>query len=332
MPLSAAQLGKLSRKSLSMMQKTRFEAAPSSPKNKKKKRPPQKNLSRKLPSINPRRSQQPLIDSGIHPRIDMHGRERKSTPSSDPLSYSSSTLPRPKTKQQTKKGKAEKDAGLRWVVDSREQLEYVASRRNELESRGTIARRMYDRKMANNTTSINFDGFGENKIEYVSDMMRSFVSRDKFEGYERRDPFQDLKRAKQLKQMLQKSNIDLGSGFGGNDSAWITDNQASSKKVRDAVKVEEEKFGKRDPFVDIKRARALKQQLQKSTVDLGSGFGGNPEAWITDKQFCQMVVDKALSSGEFKGRDPSKDRAVAKALKKHLQRTTLQLGFDNRYM
>jgi hypothetical protein len=100
---------------------------------------------------------------------------------------------------------------------------------------------MYERKMANNTTSINFDGFGENKIEYVSDMMRSFVPRDQFEGFERRDPFQDLKRAKQLKQMLQKSNIDLGSGFGGNDAAWITDNQASSKKVLEAVALDERK-------------------------------------------------------------------------------------------
>ena len=106
-------------------------------------------------------------------RIDMHGRERKSTPSSDPLAYSSNTLPRPKSKSQNEgrlKAKGD-DPKLRWVVDSREQLEYVASRRNELESRGTIAKRMYDRKMANNTTSINFDGFGENKIEYVSDMM-----------------------------------------------------------------------------------------------------------------------------------------------------------------
>mmetsp|Transcript_18115 Transcript_18115/g.33651 ORF Transcript_18115/g.33651 Transcript_18115/m.33651 type:complete len:330 (-) Transcript_18115:23-1012(-) len=329
MPLTAAQLGKLTRKSVSMMQKTKFEATPSSPKNKSKKKKRQPKPSRSLPSIpRARRGGGKEIT-----RTDMHGRVRKSTPSSDPLSYSSSTLPRPKTKQQTKKGKVEKDdAGLRWVVDSREQLEYVASRRNELESRGTIAKRMYERKMANNTTSINFDGFGENKIEYVSDMMRSFVPRDQFEGFERRDPFQDLKRAKQLKQMLQKSNIDLGSGFGGNDAAWITDNQASSKKVLEAVALDERKFGKRDPFKDIKRARALKQQLQKSTLDLGSGFGGNPEAWITDKQFCQQVVDKALSSGEFKGRDPSKDRAHAKALKKYLQRTTLQLGFDSRYM
>ena len=128
-------------------------------------------------------------------RRDMHGRERKSTPSSDPLHYSSNTLPRPKTKQQgSKKGEADKN--LRWVVDSREQLEYVASRRSELESRGTIAKRMYDRKMANNTTSISFDGFGENKIEYVSDMMRSYAGAEKME---RRDPFQDLKRAKQVR-------------------------------------------------------------------------------------------------------------------------------------
>ena len=261
-------------------------------------------------------------------RRDMHGRERKSTPSSDPLHYSSNTLPRPKTKQQgSKKGEGNKN--LRWVVDSREQLEYVASRRSELESRGTIARRMYDRKMANNTTSISFDGFDDNKIEYVSDMMRSYAGADTME---RRDPFADLRRAKQLKQQLQKSNVDLGSGFGGNPVAWITDKQAGWKKVEDAKVTEGAGGGLRDPFADLKKAKQLKQQLQKSSVDLGSGFGGNPVAWVTDKQAgWKKVEDAKIREGNM-GRNPAEDRAVAKALKKHLQRTTLQLGFDNRYM
>ncbi|GMH48322.1 hypothetical protein TrRE_jg7632 [Triparma retinervis] len=320
-------------------------------------------------------------------RIDMHGRERKSTPSSDPLAYSSNTLPRPKSKSQNEgrlKAKGD-DPKLRWVVDSREQLEYVASRRNELESRGTIAKRMYDRKMANNTTSINFDGFGENKIEYVSDMMRCYVDRTGMEGYERRDPFADSKKAKQLKQKLQKSNIDLGSGFGGNDAAWITDKQAGWAKVEHAKMqagfagrdpgqdwlnaqklkkylqrttldldhagaiatkdwrtdtqhrmeaASDPKYNhlRRDPFADMKKAKQLKQQLQKSTVDLGTGFGGHNTAWITDKQAGWKKFEDAKKSEGFAGRNPAQDWENAQKLKKYLQRTTLQLGFDKRYM
>ena len=157
------------------------------------------------------------------------------------------------------------------------------------------------------------------------------------EGYERRDPFADSKKAKQLKQKLQKSNIDLGSGFGGNDAAWITDKQAGWAKVEHAKMqagfagrdpgqdwlnaqklkkylqrttldldhagaiatkdwrtdtqhrmeaASDPKYNhlRRDPFADMKKAKQLKQQLQKSTVDLGTGFGGHNTAWITDKQ------------------------------------------------
>ena len=238
----------------------------------------------------------------------------------------------------------------------------------------------YDRKMANNTTTISFDGFGDNKIEYVSDMMRSYKT---VNAKERRDPFQDLKKARQLKVQLQKSNIDLGSGFGGNNTAWITDKQAGWKKVEDAKKQEgfagrnpakdrehakalkkylqrttlnlghagalaskdwktdtqfrmeatsDPSFARRDPFQDIKKARQLKLQLQKSTLDLGSGFGGNNTAWITDKQAGWKKVEDAKKREGFAGRNPAADRDRAKELKKHLQRTTLQLGFDKRYM
>ena len=233
--------------------------------------------------------------------------------------------------------------------------------------------------MANNTTSISFDGFGENKIEYVSDMMRSFAGAEKME---RRDPFADIKKAKQLKQQLQASNVDLGSGFGGNNDAWITDKQAGWKKVEDAKVLEGNKGRNpaadkerakalkkylqrttlslghvgsiptkewrtdqqwsyadnlkgselRDPFADIKKAKQLKQQLQKSTLDLGSGFGGNNDAWITDKQAGWKKVEDAKVKEGNKGRNPAADRERAKALKKYLQRTTLQLGFDLRYM
>ena len=67
--------------------------------------------------------------------------------------------------------------------------------------------------------SKNFDGFGENKIEYVSDMMRCYVDRSGIEGYERRDPFADSKKAKQLKQKLQKSKC-MGNAANGFGTEW----------------------------------------------------------------------------------------------------------------
>jgi hypothetical protein len=43
-------------------------------------------------------------------------------------------------------------------------------------------------------------------------------------------------------------------------------------------------------------------------------------------------VDIALASGEFKGRNPLDDKRKAQALKKYLQRTTIELGSDSRYL
>jgi hypothetical protein len=147
----------------------------------------------------------------------------------------------------------------RWVVDSRLQLEQVAARiyKGEIDSRAKKAAAMRARKKHNTSTSINNEGFGGGQIEYVSDFMRSF-------------------------------NVD------------------------DINKGE-----KRDPFQDLKRAKALKKQLQKSQIDLGSGFGGGDREWITDKQAGQLKVDTALSSGEFKGRNPMDDKRKAQALKKY---------------
>jgi len=118
---------------------------------------------------------------------------------------------------------------------------------------------MRERKAHNTSTSINNEGFGGGDIEYVSDFMRSYDSHN-LNGAEARDPFQDLKRAK-----------------------------------------------------------ALKAHLQKSQIDLGSGFGGAKLMWITDKQAGQMKVDQALASGEFKGRNPGDDKKKAIALKKYVQ-------------
>ena len=380
--ISASQLGKMSRAAMAKTQQKKIKT-----------RPPRKMKEADVRPSKPREVKQNLPKikgkNRASKRLDMHGRERKSTPSSDPLQYSSSTLPRPKSKSQNEgrmaSGGVSGSPGLRWVVDSREQLEYVASRRNELESRGTIAKRMYDRKMANNTTSINFDGFGENKIEYVSDMMRCYIDRSGTKGYERRDPFADSKKAKQLKQKLQKSNIDLGTGFGGHNTAWITDKQAGWAKVEKAKRSEgfagrnpgqdwlnaqklkkylqrttlnlahagaiatkdwrtdtqhrleaasDPKYDylRRNPFADHKKAKQLKQMLQKSNIDLGTGFGGHNTAWITDKQAGWAKVEKAKRSEGFAGRNPGQDWENAQKLKKHLQRTTLQLGFDKRYM
>jgi hypothetical protein len=307
--------------------------------------------------------------------LDQHGRERKSTPSSDPLQYRSHTLPRPPSdlsapSQLPNKSDGGIPASMRWVVDSREQLAKVATLAlTECESRGTIQRRLQERKTANTTTSIHWN----DKIEYTTNTQRSFV----VPGGTPRDPYADLKRAKQLKTQLQQSRIDLGSGFGGNDEAWVTDKQHFERVVEAAKKqagfegrnpgddarrakelkkylqrttLELSHGGKtdwitntmrsymvpdgspRDPFADLKRAKQLKQALQKSQVDLGSGFGGNDEAWVTDKQFFEKVVEDAKKQAGFEGRNPAADREKAKELKKYLQRTTLQLGFDERYM
>jgi len=117
--------------------------------------------------------------------------------------------------------------------------------------------------MANNTTSIHWT----DKIEYTTDMMRSFEGAKK---YPNRDPFQDLKKAKQLKQQLQTSNIDLGTGFGGSEDAWTTDNKAWDDRV--ALAVSKENGGKgRNPNDDKRKAFALKQALQRTTLRLGFG-------------------------------------------------------------
>ena len=88
----------------------------------------------------------------------------------------------------------------------------------------------------------------------------------------------------------------------------------------------------RDPFADIKKAKSLKQALQKSQVDLGSGFGGSDTAWVTDMTANWAKVEAAKSDPKNAGNNPVADKQRAKELKKHLQRTTLQLGFDARYM
>jgi hypothetical protein len=301
---------------------------------------------------------------------------RKGTPNFSNDEYKSKTLPRSNSR-------GTEGTSLRWEVDSRIQLEKVATKiyAGEVDSREKKAGAMAARKKHNTTTSINNEGFGGGDIEYISDFMRSYSSKN-LEGAEMRDPFQDLKRAKQLKKQLQKSQIDLGSGFGGGDRKWITDKQAGALKVERALasgefagrnpaddKKKAQALKKylqrttlelahaeavqpndwrtdfqfsyadnlkgaelRDPFADIKRAKMLKAQLQRSQIDLGSGFGGGDRAWITDKQAGQLKVDKALMSGEFAGRNPADDKKKAQALKKYLQRTTLQLGFDRRYM
>ena len=144
--ISPSQLGMMSRKAGSIMQR-RQRLPPRS--SGSKKGAGQESDKRVGNSNNNKASERgavatlPKIDkrTGGLKRLDMHGRERKSTPSSDPLCYSSSTLPRPKS-QNEDIGEKKNSANLRWVVDSREQLEHVASRRNELESRGTIAKRM----------------------------------------------------------------------------------------------------------------------------------------------------------------------------------------------
>ena len=294
--------------------------------------------------------------------------DRKSTPTTDPLHYKSRTLPRPQSRPQNNPKE-----NLRWVVDSRVQLEETAARRDELESRGTIARRMRARKMANNSTSIHWT----DKVEYTTDMMRSYADADK---YPNRDPFADLKRAKQLKQQLQTSTLDLGTGFGGSKDVWTTDNRAWDNRVAAAVAKENGGKGRnplddkrkafalkqalqkttlnldmghksdwlsdmqvsqshagtgtpRDPFADRKRAIQLKQQLQTSTLDLGTGFGGSKDVWTTDNRAWDNRVAAAVAKENGgKGRNPLDDKRKAFALKQALQKTTLQLGFDDRYM
>jgi len=89
----------------------------------------------------------------------------------------------------------------------------------------------------------------------------------------------------------------------------------------------------RDPFQDVKRAKQLKQQLQKSTLDLGTGFGGDKDVWTTDNRAWDERVALAVSQENGgKGRDPRDDKRKAFSLKQALQKTTLQLGFDERYM
>ena len=120
---------------------------------------------------------------------------------------------------------------------------------------------MRARKMANNSTSIHWT----DKVEYTTDMMRSYADADK---YPNRDPFADLKRAKQLKQQLQTSTLDLGTGFGGSKDVWTTDNRAWDNRV--AAAVAKENGGKgRNPLDDKRKAFALKQALQKTTLQLG---------------------------------------------------------------
>ena len=296
--LTPQQRGQLSRKAASLMLRKMFvETLPdgsrhpskSKKTNTKAKRnktptqtlPPRKSLHTKSATTLPPLTQSASssnhgvgdldLELDTNSNLDFTGDprgSRKSTPTTDPLHYRSRTLPRPQSRQLKKKKKnasAEDEAteNLRWVVDSRVQLAATAARRSELDSRGTIARRMRDRKMANNTTSIHWT----DKIEYTTDMMRSFEGAKK---YPNRDPFQDLKKAKQLKQQLQTSNIDLGTGFGGSEDAWTTDNKAWDDRV--ALAVSKENGGKgRNPNDDKRKAFALKQALQRTTLRLGFG-------------------------------------------------------------
>jgi hypothetical protein len=129
-----------------------------------------------------------------------------------------------------------------------------------------------------------------------------------------------------FRRYLQRTTLALGHAGAVPSSDWRTDFQYSF----DAAELE--KGEKRDPFQDLKKAKQLKKQLQKSQIDLGSGFGGGDRKWITDKQAGQQKVDMALASGEFKGRNPLDDKRKAQALKKYLQRTTIELGSDSRYL
>jgi len=125
---------------------------------------------------------------------------------------------------------------------------------------------------------------------------------------------------------LQRTTLELAHAGAVPSKDWLTDFQYSFDPSNLDGNTP------RDPFQDLKRAKQLKATLQKSQIDLGSGFGGADRKWITEKQAGQIKVDEALASGEFAGRDPAQDKKKAIALKKYLQRTTLQLGFDKRYM
>jgi len=217
--LTPQERGKMSRKAASMMMRKMFieagagssntttktttkrrrDSRASSTRTPKMTLPPRKSLHTKsastLPGIGSHKVKKSNNNGMLKKGEEDPRGPRKSTPSTDPLEYRSNTLPRPQSRPQKNKGE-----NLRWIVDSRVQLEETAGRRGELESRGTIARRMRERKMANNTTSIHWT----DKVEYTTDMMRSFADAGKGTP---RDPFQDLKRAKALKKQLQKSQI-----------------------------------------------------------------------------------------------------------------------------
>ena len=155
------------------------------------------------------------------------------------------------------------------------------------------------------------------------------------EGFAGRNPAADREKAKALKKHLQRTTLSLDHDGGvvhgspayllAKSDRYLTDTKRSY--------ADNAKDPDRDPFQDSKRAKQLKLKLQASKLDLGSGFGGaSANPYETEKQAGWKKVETAVATEVNAGRNPMANYIKAKELKKHLQRTTVQLGFDDRYM
>mmetsp|Transcript_33689 Transcript_33689/g.41290 ORF Transcript_33689/g.41290 Transcript_33689/m.41290 type:complete len:319 (-) Transcript_33689:101-1057(-) len=174
----------------------------------------------------------------------------------------------------------------RYVTTSRADLDYVASRRHEVEDRPTTLRKLKERKIANTKTAI---AFGTHKLDYSteSSSCREHVTTS---------PLSPPVTAKDVKKTLTKRNVHLGSTQNKIDytpSSLLQDPTGRVPNYRGAL------------HPDVENA------IKKSSIP----FGGDDEGMIYESVTASSFFATAKRERDDVARDFSNLRQTAARLK-----------------